>query len=148
MAPLPIDLIKPFLPPGSTPRAQREDPSSRRAGSDREKDPRVVHQRDLGDYGWKLLDGIYKDYDAQIKVWKNAFKDVTAAYATAVAMRAKTFEAVEEQYKADAARFAFIFSLVTSGAMTFIGAWIQFKFVARASLSGNTEWDFAFPSWR
>ncbi|MBB4256106.1 MULTISPECIES: hypothetical protein [unclassified Bradyrhizobium] len=142
MAPLPIDLIKPFLPPGTTPRAQREDSPSGRPRSNRERDPKVVYERDLGDYGWKLLDGVYKDYEAQIKVWKNAFKDVTAAYATAVAMRAKTFTEVEEQYKADAARFAFIFSLVTSGAMTFLGAWVQYKFVPSFTVR-KYKWDLA-----
>jgi len=140
MAPLPIDIIRPFLPPGSTLRAQREDPSSSRAGSDREKDPRVVQEHGLGDYGYKLLDLIYKDYEAQIKAWKNAFKDVTAAYATALAMRTKTFTEVEEQYKADAARFAFIFSLVTSGAMNLIGAWIQYKFVPSFTVR-KYKWD-------
>jgi hypothetical protein len=78
---LPIDLIKPFLPPGVAPSARPAPPP--RPGLDRETDARVRRDRALGDYGYKVLDFIYKDYERQIPVWKDAFKEITAAYATA-----------------------------------------------------------------
>jgi len=98
----------------------------------------------LGDYGYKLLDVIYKDYELQIPVWKNAFKEITAAYATAVDMRNKTFKAVEEERKAEAeaqaARIGFIFSLMTAGSMICLGAWVQYSLVPTFK---NAKWDFS-----
>lgn len=126
MAPLTEDQKKPFVPLGGS-RPVAPKPPAPRAGSDREADPRVKRDRALGDYGYKVLDQIYKDYEAQIKVWKDAFKDVTAAYATAVDMRIRTFQAAAEERKSEAERSAFIFSLVTGGAMVFLGAWVQYS---------------------
>ena len=142
MAQLPIDLIRPFLPPGVTPSARPAPPP--RSGRDRETDPRVIRAHMLGNYGNQLLDIIYKDYQLQIPVWKNAFKEITAAYATAVGMRNKTFEAVEEERKAEAAaqaaRLGFIFSLMTAGSMICLGAWAQYSVVPGFK---NVKWDFS-----
>ncbi len=140
MSPPPVDQIKPFLPPGVAPSAQAAP--APRAGHDREASPRVKRDRELGDYGYKVLDLIYKDYEAQIKVWKNAFKDVTAAYATAVDMRIKTFQEADEERKAEAAFDAFIFSLVTGGAMVLLGAWVQYSLVP-SFVTRTAKWDFS-----
>jgi hypothetical protein len=144
MAQLPIDLIKPFLPPGVAPSA-RPAPLPR-SGFDREADPRVRDDRALGDYGYKVLDSIYKDYGQQIAVWKNAFKEVTAAYATAVGMRNKTFEAVQAERKAEAEAHAavlgFVFSLMTAGSMVCLGAWVQYKLVP-GLVTRTAKWDFS-----
>jgi hypothetical protein len=144
MAQLPIDLIKPFLPPGVAPSA-RPAPLPR-PGFDREADPRVRDDRALGDYGYKVLDSIYKDYGQQIAVWKNAFKEVTAAYATAVGMRNKTFEEVQAERKAEAeaqaAVLGFVFSLMTAGSMVCLGAWVQYKLVP-GLVTRTAKWDFS-----
>jgi hypothetical protein len=57
-------------------------------------------------------------------------------------MRIKTFEAAKEERERDAARDAFIFSLVVGGAMVFLGAWVQYGLVPRAT-TRTAKWDFS-----
>jgi hypothetical protein len=101
-----------------------------RPGSDREANPRVTRDHDLGDFGYKLVARVRDDYDKQIGTWKLAFMDVTAAYATAVGMRASTFGTAQAERDADAARDALIFSLITGGAMVLLGAWVTTSLVS------------------
>jgi hypothetical protein len=129
-----------FLPIGHRPRPATPHKASR----DREADPRVKRDRALGDYGWKLLEAIDKDYQKQITVWKDAFADVVAAYATAVDMRNKTFEEAKEERERDAARAAFVFSLVTGGAMVFLGAWVQYAVIPKFTVS---KYNLKFSDW-
>jgi hypothetical protein len=121
MAPPPTAQFRIFLPPGAP---AKPDAFPSRPGQDREANPRVQKDRALGDYGFKLVEIISDDYKKQIGKWTQAFKEITAAYATAVGQRAKTFAAAHEERAADAAADALFFSLVVGGAMTILGAWV------------------------
>jgi hypothetical protein len=139
MAPVTVTYIfQPFLPPVvPQPARPRVAPhGAKRGGSDREAEPSVQRARDLGKYGFNLLEAIDKVYLKQVTVWKDAFGEVVAAWATAVDMRNKTFEAAHEERERDAARDAFIFSLLTSGAMVFVSAWVQYSLQSHAHRTG------------
>jgi hypothetical protein len=85
--------------------------------------------RELNQYGINLIAIVHKDYSTQISLWKTAFSEVLAAYATAIDNRNNTLEAAKEERAHDAAVDALIFSLVTAGAMRFVGAWVQYSLV-------------------
>jgi hypothetical protein len=86
-------------------------------------------QRALNDYALQLLDVIEKEYRSQIRAWQGAFKEITAAFATAVYNRDTTLGEAEAQRAREAAVEAFIFGLLTAGAMRFLGAYVQVSVV-------------------
>jgi hypothetical protein len=125
MAPPPTVQFRIFLPPG----AQSRNVPPSRPGYDREANPRVQKDHTLGDYGFHLIEIIGDDYNKQIGKWTIAFKEITAAYGTAVGQRAQTFVKAKEERDADAATDALIFSLVVGGAMAILGAWVTASLV-------------------
>ncbi len=88
-------------------------------------------QRALSDYALQLLDVIEKEYRGQIRAWQGAFKEITAAFATAVNNRDTTLGEAEAQRAREAAVEAFIFGLLTAGAMRFLGAYVQVSAVPK-----------------
>ena len=136
----PLDVFQKFLPPGAV--AKGTPPPKPRPNADREADPRIQSHRQLGLYGWQVIESIYKDYQAQITVWKNAAKDVTAAYATAVDRRIQAFREAEKERASDAAKDAFIFSLLAGGTMAILGSWVQFSLVPTFKIR-TANWDFS-----
>ena len=99
------------------------------------KEPPVTaatKQRDraLGQYGYNLLDVILKDYSTNLdRVWKPAIENVTAALGLAVENRDRTLKLAQAEREQQAAFNAFMFSLLTAGAMRFVGAYVQYAFV-------------------
>lgn len=154
-------LLKTFLPatpappapppPGGAAKAAGQPPAPARTGAsasappDREADPKVRRARDLCDYGYKILDDIYKDYQLQIGGWKNQFGEIISALFTAAERRDQTLQAAQKERERDAAEEAFvvnlIFSLATMGSMAFLGEFVK------ASLPnvklGSLKTDFA-----
>lgn len=95
--------------------------------------PNPIDQyRALGQYGYNLIDGIVRDYDAQIAKWKIAFSEVVTAFATAVDQRNQTLTKAKRESERDAAYDAFVLSLATAGAMRFLGNYLQYDVMARS----------------
>jgi len=85
-----------------------------------------------------LLGQIAKDYERQVdRVWKPEFRSVIAAFSTAVEMRDRTLRVAEAQREAQAAFNALIFSLLTAGAMRFVGAYVQYAFLPRVKIDSK-----------
>jgi hypothetical protein len=140
-------LQKTFLPPtikwpvNPLPARIADKPLARRPGSDREG-PIVQRDRALGDYGWKLIEAIAKDYSRNIdRRWKPAFAEVVGAFATAIENRNTTVRLAEEERAREAARaaafYTVVLSLLTAGAMRFLGAYIQYSLLPSIV---NSKW--------
>jgi hypothetical protein len=144
MAALVNPLYEAFLPPGykviAGPPAPLPLPTSVSTPTPTKKpapvkpvsiNPQVALDKDraLGQYAFNLIEVIAKDYATQISGWKTAFGEVLAAYATAIEQRNETLKLAQAEREAEAALAAFVFSLVTAGAMRFLGAYVQYKLV-------------------
>src|SRR4051794_15564554 len=101
-----------FLPIGPMPARPKgkTQGGAKGAESDREADPNIQRARRLGDYAWKVIDQIAKDYNKQIGTWNTAFKEVLAAFATAIQNRDKTFERAKDEREREAAFNALLLS--------------------------------------
>jgi hypothetical protein len=124
-------LLKLFMPP-DTPQSQKPQAKNSKQPqrpSDRESDPAVRRARDLCDYGYKVIDDIYKDYERQLVEWEKQFGEILAALAIAIEQRDRTLDAVDKERQADAAKAAFInnlvFSLLTVGSMAYLGEFVK-----------------------
>lgn len=107
-------------------------------------DATIQRDRALGQYGYNLLEQISKDYTMQVdRVWKPAFNDVVAAFATAVERRNNTLKIAEAEKAEKAAFNAFIFSLLTAGAMRFVGAYVQYAFIPSFKTPVSYSWDIS-----
>jgi hypothetical protein len=143
-------LFSDFLPIGAQPPPRKPKPQNSRGGgngtgSDNEASPDVQRARRLGQFGFNLLDLIYKAYQKQITVWKDAFDDILAAFATAIQNRDKTFDKMREEHERDAQWASLVLSLATSGAMQFAGAFVQYTFVPNLKIPQppSMSWDFS-----
>lgn len=106
-------------------------------------DASIQRDRAIGQYGYNLIDQISKDYVVQVdRVWKPAFSDVIAAFATAVESRNKTLEILAAEREREAEFNAFVFSLLTAGAMRFLGAYVQYTFIPSLK-NVEAKWDFS-----
>ncbi|WP_274626690.1 hypothetical protein [Arvimicrobium flavum] len=91
-----------------------------------------------------LLEQVAKDYARQVdRVWKPEFNNVVAAFATAVERRNNTLKIAEAERQAQANFNAFIFSLLTAGAMRFVGAYVQYAFVPSFKVPVSYKWDMS-----
>lgn len=155
---MPADaLLKTFMPPAATKQPKPQEKPSNRAqkSADREADPAIRRARDLCDYGYKIIDDIYKDYERQIAEWEKQFGEVLAALAIAIDQRDMTLAAVNKEREQDAAKVAFlnnlIFSLLTVGSMAYLGEFVkaglpklQFGKTQTAMVDGKTFWVDSF----
>lgn len=122
-----IDTLQ-FLPIG--PRYSRPA-APKAAARDKYADPTAQLAVRLGQYGRDLLDIIKDDYEIGVPQWKAAFEDVLDAWDSALKGREQTFVKAQKEREADAARDAFVLSLLTSGAMVFLGALVQYAVVPK-----------------
>jgi hypothetical protein len=106
-------------------------------------DATIQRDRALGQYGYNLVEQISKDYAIQVdRVWKPALNDAVAAFATAVERRNNTLKIAEAEKAEKAAFNAFVFSLLTAGAMRFVGAYVQYAFVPSFKVP-TYSWDIS-----
>ncbi|MGD9880585.1 MAG: hypothetical protein AB7F22_17405 [Reyranella sp.] len=143
-------LLKQFMPPaGPVPAPNaKSQPKPQQKPSDREANPAIRNARDLCDYAYKIMDDIYKDYEGSLGKWETAFGEVLAAVAIANDMRDRTMKRVESERAQDAARAAFInnlvFSLLTMGAMAYVGEFVKAGLPKLQIGSGKTDLVDAF----
>ena len=141
-------LLKQFMPPAGpfpAPNAKSQ-PKPRQKPFDRDSNP-ADH---LCDYAYKIMDDIYKDYEGSLVKWETAFGEVLAAVAIANDMRDRTMKLVEGERAQDAARAAFInnlvFSLLTMGAMAYVGEFVKAGLPKLQIGNGKTDLVDAFKS--
>jgi hypothetical protein len=127
-----------FLPIG--PRFRPAKPH--KTHGDRYADPNVQLASRLGQYGFDLLQLVINKYPTYIADWQTAFAKILQAYAIALGARDKTFEDARLEREADAAFDAFILSLLTGGAMVFLGAWVQYSLVPSVT-SCTYKWNWS-----
>lgn len=145
-------LLKQFMPPAGPASSAKPQPKAQQKPADRESDPAIRNARDLCDYAYRIMDDIYKDYEGALGKWETAFGEVLAAVAIANDMRDRTMKAVTEERAQDAAKAAFInnlvFSLLTMGAMAYVGEFVKLGLPKLQIGKGKTDLvdDFKTPS--
>lgn len=104
---------------------------------DPEADPAVQRERALGQYGFNLLQIIEGEYADRTSNWTKAFREVVAAYATAIERRKKTLDEAREERQSEAAIDTLVFSLTLSGSMRFLGAYLQYDVLPKVTIENK-----------
>ena len=118
-----------FLPFGPNRVAARPMPPQQ---LNREAPERRRRHRELGEWAYRVVDGIRDDYLRQIdKVWKPAIGIVFAAFATAISNQEKVKKLAEQEREERAAMVSLMLGLIGAGAMSFLGAYVEHVFMHR-----------------